>query len=139
VFLLYFFLPSLDFILNTFFPSSKKQIKKEKSFKREDSAKTQQQQQQQELEIKKEEALNPNQPTINGGYNLLKRIREIYSKDERPYKALLTMLIKFRNQEMTTDEVVKNIGALFFDHPELFTGPDSLEFFISKNTTKPKR
>ena len=49
------------------------------------------------------------------------------------------MLIKFRNQETTTDEVVKNIGALFFDHPELFTGPDSLEFFISKNTTKPKK
>ena len=69
----------------------------------------------------------------------MKRIREIYSKDERPYKALLTMLIKFRNQETTTDEVVKNIGALFFDHPELFTGPDSLEFFISKNTTKPKK
>ena len=69
----------------------------------------------------------------------MKRIREIYSKDERPYKALLTMLIKFRNQETTTDEVVKNIGALFFDHPELFTGPDSLEFFISKNTAKPKR
>ena len=116
------------------------QIKKEKSdFKREDSAKTQQQnKQQQHSEIKKEET-NPNQPTINGGYNLLKRIREIYSKDERPYKALLTMLIKFRNQETTTEEVVKNIGALFFDHPELFTGPNSLEFFISKNTTKPKK
>ena len=115
----------------------KKQVKKEKSFKREDSAKTQQQQQQETL-VKKEE-VDPNQPTVNGGYNLLKRIREIYSKDERPYKALLTMLIKFRNQEMTTDEVVKNIGALFFDHPELFTDPDSLEFFISKDTEKPKK
>ena len=86
---------------------------------------------------KQEQPLN--QPTINGGYNLLKRIREIYSEDERPYRALLTMLIKFRNQETTTDEVVKNIGALFFDHPELFTGPDSLEFFISKNAAKPKK
>ena len=76
----------------------KKTGEKRKSFKREDSAKTQQQQQ--ETLVKKEE-VDPNQPTVNGGYNLLKRIREIYSKDERPYKALLTMLIKFRNQEMT--------------------------------------
>jgi len=147
IFTLNFFLLSLSEIFYSehfcpFLRSDEKQIKKEKSFKREDSAKTQQQKQQlqqQQPEIKKEEAPNPNQPTINGGYNLLKRIREIYSKDERPYKALLTMLIKFRNQETTTDEVVKNIGALFFDHPELFTGPDSLEFFISKNTAKPKR
>ena len=28
---------------------------------------------------------------------------------------------------------------MFFDHPELFTGPDSLEFFISKDTEKPKK
>ena len=45
------------------------------------------------------------QPTIGGGYNLLKRIRKVYSHDERPYHAFLAILIRFRNAEFTTEQV----------------------------------
>ena len=45
------------------------------------------------------------QPTIGGGYNLLKRIRKVYSHDERPYHAFLAILIRFRNAELTTEQV----------------------------------
>ena len=45
------------------------------------------------------------QPTIGGGYNLLKRIRKVYSHDERPYHAFLAILIWFRNAEFTTEQV----------------------------------
>jgi hypothetical protein len=45
------------------------------------------------------------QPTIGGGYNLLKRIRKEYSHDERPYHAFLAILIRFRNAEFTTEQV----------------------------------
>lgn len=45
------------------------------------------------------------QPTIGGGYNLLKRIRKVYSRDERPYHAFLAILIRFRNAEFTTEQV----------------------------------
>lgn len=49
--------------------------------------------------------MDPNQPTIGGGYNLLKRIRKVYSHDERPYHAFLAILIRFRNADFTTEQV----------------------------------
>ena len=48
---------------------------------------------------------DPNQPTIGGGYNLLKRIRKVYAADERPYHAFLAILIRFRNADFTTEQV----------------------------------
>ena len=50
-------------------------------------------------------AKQSDQPTIGGGYNLLKRIRRVYAHDERPYHAFLAILIRFRNAEFTTEQV----------------------------------
>jgi len=85
-----------------------------------------------------EEKADPNQPTIGGGYSLLKRIRKVYSHDERPYHAFLAILIRFRNADFTTEQVIKNVSTLFYDQPELLRGKDGLEFFVPKNATPPK-
>lgn len=61
------------------------------------------------------------QPTIGGGYNLLKRIRSVYSHDERPYHAFLAILIRFRNAEFTTEQVRGNIGNLTRTRVEIVT------------------
>lgn len=92
----------------------------------------------QRVKEEEEKVVDPNQPTIGGGYNLLKRIRAVYKHDERPYHAFLAILIRFRNADFTTEQVIKNVSTLFYDEPDLLKGKDGLEFFVPKNANPPK-
>ena len=62
----------------------------------------------------------------------MKRIRQKYAADERPYHAFLQALIKFRNKQFSAEEVVQKCAILFYDQPEVLEGEDGLATFVPK-------
>ena len=69
----------------------------------------------------------------------MKRIRQKYAADERPYHAFLQALIKFRNKQFSAEEVVQKCAILFYDQPEVLEGEDGLATFVPKTCHPPKR
>ena len=77
--------------------------------------------------------------SLHDGQELLKRIRQKYAADERPYHAFLQALIKFRNKQFSAEEVVQKCAILFYDQPEVLEGEDGLATFVPKTCHPPKR
>ena len=77
--------------------------------------------------------------SLHDGQELLKRIRQKYAADERPYHAFLQALIKFRNKQFSAEEVVQKCAILFYDQSEVLEGEDGLATFVPKTCHPPKR